>query len=77
MSQEPVRVVIEVFGGVVQAIYAPRFVEVVLVDWDNINAGDEAGVVGTYLESEMSDETRTHVEKAGAADAQVPDAPEC
>jgi hypothetical protein len=37
---ENVKVVIEVLGGVVTAVYAGAFVEVVVVDYDNIKAGD-------------------------------------
>ena len=79
MRQEPVRVVIEVSGGVVQAVYAGNFVEVVLVDYDSIEEGDEAGTISVFPESEMDSETAAHVEAARkeAADAQVSDAPEC
>ena len=35
-------VVIEVSGGVVQAVYGDELVRVVLVDWDDAEAGDEA-----------------------------------
>jgi hypothetical protein len=35
-----VKVLIEVSGGVVQAVAATPGVDVMLVDWDNIEAGD-------------------------------------
>lgn len=45
MPQEKARVVVEVSGGVVQEIFSHGFVEVVLVDWDNIDASlDENGL---------------------------------
>lgn len=37
---EPVKVVIEVSGGVVTAVFAGSFVEVIVVDHDNIEQGD-------------------------------------
>lgn len=50
------RIVIEVEGGCVQAVYAPMVeaesLDVILVDWDNIKAGEEPGrVVVNTLES--------------------------
>jgi hypothetical protein len=40
MAQEKAKVVVIVSGGVVQGIYAGDFVEIAVVDWDNIKAGD-------------------------------------
>ncbi len=34
------KVLIEVSGGIVQAVYADAPIEVCLVDWDNITTGD-------------------------------------
>jgi hypothetical protein len=50
MAQERVRVVVEVSGGVVQAVYAGDFVEVVLVDHDT---EDGAGLFEVSPEGEM------------------------
>ncbi len=35
----PIKIVVEVWGGVVQAVYASAPVYVRIVDWDNIKAG--------------------------------------
>jgi hypothetical protein len=64
MAQEKVRVVIEVLGGCVQAVYAGDFVEVVLVDWDNISAGDSACLLDLISESEMAEDTAAQVAAA-------------
>lgn len=37
IAQEPVRIYIEVRGGVVQNIDAPMFVDVNVIDWDDLN----------------------------------------
>lgn len=37
MSQEKVKVIVEVNGGLVQAVYAGNFVQVVIVDHDSAN----------------------------------------
>ena len=50
-------VVIEVSGGVVQAVYTDAEVDVVLVDWDNIREGDSAGGHPTHRMADMPDET--------------------
>lgn len=47
MKLRPNTVVIDVSGGVVQAVFSNvPGLDVVLVDWDNINEGDSACVVG-------------------------------
>ena len=61
MAQEPVRVVVEVRGGNVEAVYAGDFVEVVLVDWDNIGEGDSACLLDPTPESEMEEATAAQV----------------
>jgi hypothetical protein len=35
------KIVIEVGGGLVTNVYADTGVEIVIVDWDNIDAGDD------------------------------------
>jgi hypothetical protein len=42
------KIVIEVSGGNVQAVYADRVVEARLVDWDNIKAGDPPPQKSTF-----------------------------
>jgi hypothetical protein len=64
MAQEKVRVVVEVRGGNVEAVYAGDFVEVVMVDWDNISAGDSACLVDPTPESEMAEDTAAQVAAA-------------
>jgi hypothetical protein len=35
------KIVVEVGGGLVTNVYADTAVEIVIVDWDNIDAGDD------------------------------------
>jgi hypothetical protein len=58
------QVVIEVSGGVVQAVYAEDGTQVILVDWDNIKAGDRGGVFRTDRPTTMSDHLLREVEGA-------------
>lgn len=69
MAQEKVRVVIEVRGGNVELVYAGSFVEVVLVDWDNINAGGSSCLVEPTPESEMAEDTAAQVAQREAGDS--------
>ena len=63
-------IIIEVSGGVVQAVYAskPELVKVILVDWDNIESAEEGERVrgnGEYSVdplASMPDETKDQVE---------------
>jgi len=48
-------VVIEVSGGVVQAVYTNRDIKVILVDWDNIEQGDRGAVFRADRASTMSE----------------------
>lgn len=57
-------VVIEVNGGVVQSVYLSQPMDVVLLDWDNINEGDEPGFYPYHTLAEMPDETREQYERA-------------
>lgn len=77
MAQDKVRVVIEVRGGNVQAVYAGDFVEVVVVDWDNIKQGDTAGVLDPTPEPAMSDETvaQVAIARGEVASEQEPECP--
>lgn len=65
-------VVIDVSGGVVQAVFSNvDDVDLVLVDWDNIKAGDPGAVdYGMCKLEEMPDETRELVEKLFNADTE-------
>ncbi|TMH35012.1 MAG: hypothetical protein E6H66_08625 [Betaproteobacteria bacterium] len=36
------KIVVEVGGGLVTNVYADSAVEIVIVDWDNIEAGDDS-----------------------------------
>lgn len=58
------QVVIEISGGIVQNVYSPEGVRVVLVDWDNIAEGDDAVVYPTDTPSLMSPATLKRVERA-------------
>jgi hypothetical protein len=60
----PLTVVIEVRGGVVQMVYADLPLDVVLVDWDNINDGDDAGRYGHDPLADLPEDTRGQVVKA-------------
>ena len=60
---DPFTVVIDVSGGVVQAVFADLPLKVVLVDWDNINEGDDACVYGHYPLRDMSEEQLSEVNK--------------
>jgi len=57
---EKAKVVIVVSGGVVQGIYAGDFVEVAVVDWDNIEEGDGETTFGPPNGnlSDLDDESR-------------------
>lgn len=50
MPAEPV-VVVEVSGGVVQEARANAPVDIVIVDWDNINAGDDMPALPAGVEA--------------------------
>lgn len=59
------RVVIEVDGGVVINVSTDLDIEVILVDWDNINDGDEAEVYGTSSLDSLHEETLDAIEDMG------------
>ena len=56
--------VIVVSGGVVQGVHADD-VDVILVDVDNIEAGDNAGRFVTHPLSELDESVRAELKKAG------------
>lgn len=55
------QVVIDVSGGVVQAVFTDADVTVILVDWDNISAGDAGTVYPKSALSEMPESTSDQV----------------
>jgi hypothetical protein len=59
---EPPPVVVEIKGGMVQAVYGPE-VHVVVVDWD-LMPGEQAGTVSVQPSSEMDKETAEVVARA-------------
>lgn len=62
MSQEPVRVIVEVNGGCVSNVVAGDFVDVQIVDWDNlIGDGAEPDATRETWES-FSDYVKEHIE---------------
>lgn len=68
MSQEKVRVIVEVQGGCVSNVVAGDFVEVDILDWDNL-LGDQGSPEETRdAWGELSPMTRLHIE------TQYPDA---
>lgn len=60
------QVVVEVLGGVVQDVYADEGIRVVVVDWDNLEEGEEccAGVYPPCGLDMMPEETEEQVRKA-------------
>lgn len=58
-------IVVEVSGGVVVGVYTdvPN-ARVVLVDWDNIEAGDSAGAYPPGQLSELPEETAAEIARA-------------
>jgi len=58
--------VIVVSGGVVQRVHADD-VDVILVDFDNIEAGDNAGRFITHPVSELDESVRAELEKVDIA----------
>lgn len=56
-------VVVEVSGGVVQQVYTDLPANVILVDWDNIEAGDGPGVYPHEPLSSMAENTDAEVQK--------------
>ncbi|HZT43033.1 MAG TPA: hypothetical protein VFA07_12770 [Chthonomonadaceae bacterium] len=55
-------IVIEVLGGVVQAVYSDDpSREVVLIDWDNINIGGTTGVIRVSHLDQVPEETRQQI----------------
>ena len=57
-------VVVEVSGGVVQAIYCDEDIDVAVVDWDNIQEGDSAGLYPVELMEDLPQETAAELVKA-------------
>jgi hypothetical protein len=57
------RIVIECSGGVVTSVYSgERDIEVLLVDWDNIEAGGGVSGMRVAAPSEIPDDTREMLE---------------
>jgi hypothetical protein len=61
--KKPVKIVLDVSGGVVQEVYSTDpSVEVILVDWDNIKQGGDGATLMNVLPSKkMYDTTRKEV----------------
>lgn len=58
-------VIVEIKGGVVQTVYAPKGTHVIILDWDDIN--EEGGNAVLYPINKFSDmppETKEQVDKA-------------
>jgi hypothetical protein len=59
------RVVVEVSGGVVQAVYAAEGTQVLVVDWDDISEGDGCpAVVSPDAYRDMPESTKEMVKVA-------------
>jgi hypothetical protein len=58
-------VIVEVSGGVVQEVYSDT-ARVILVDWDNIREGDEAGEYPVASLAAVPAETASAIEASGA-----------
>ena len=63
MKKNPVKIILDVSGGIVQEAYSTDpSVEVILVDWDNIGeGGDGATLVNVLPTKKMLDTTRKEV----------------
>lgn len=57
-------IIIEVLGGVLSTVHANPNTDVILVDWDDIAAGDTAGKIPTSSFGEISEETMAQIVRA-------------
>lgn len=56
-------VVIDVSGGVVQDVFTGMRLNIILVDWDNIEDGDTAGLIKTASLQKLSLDTQLQIEE--------------
>lgn len=67
---EPLKIVISLSGGNLNAVYGPDDMEIVILDWDNINEGDE--IVETFSDGSVdSDACQEEIRDAEARVAQL------
>lgn len=63
----PKTIVVEVFGGVVSDVYTPSpdTIKVIVLDWDNIKAGDEPGTIEAAKLADLDEDAVAAIKSAG------------